>query len=192
MLMGYKRLRSASLLVASAGAVALVIAIAFARGGGASPTPPPPGVPAFADTASAPAPVFRNQFVNDAGQFWVYPYDNREGLSAEQRANNPVVNPAWEPFASCMEGAGVGVRSQAGAAFAQSDLDRLLANLNREYPDTAANRRIPVHATTEVSGNGKAFIDCANQWLTKSAQEIYEITGKPNAYYPVPTVIPIK
>lgn len=147
--------------------------------------------PVITDIASAPTPGFRNQFVNDEGRFWVSPYDDR-AMSDDAKRQNPVTNPAWEPFATCMEQAGIVVRSEPDAAFTQVDLDRLLAKLNAEYPDIAANKKLPLRFTGAATDDRSAFLICAGESLTKSAKEIYDTTGVPNDYYPVPTVTPVR
>jgi hypothetical protein len=178
----------------------VIATLAVACGGEPPPADVPTASPSSAaaptrgsgvkDLASAPTPVRSNQFVYE-GHFWVYPWDDRE-LGPAAKLANPVINPAWEPFAKCLEAAGVVARLQPGAPFGLTDLDALLVRLNAEYPDTAANEKIPFRFDAPVTDDKSAFLVCANDWLTRSAQEIYDITGVPNDYYPVPTVHPLR
>ena len=177
------------LIVASAAAGAiLVAALAF----GQSRDQYPPVIQRVED---APTPHPHNRFVSMDGTFFVLPWDDRE-ISDEQKKADPIYNPAWVPFASCMETHGLAVRSSPGTKFSQADLDALVSRLNRENPDRAANLALPFKANGTVGGTVGAFLDCGEQWLTKTPQEIQTLTGvveptlPPSAPLPARTVVP--
>lgn len=113
-----------------------------------------------AQDVGAPYPPF-NPWLDDSGRFYSPMYDDRR-LSAEQKAANPVFNPQWEPFASCMETAGVAVRAPA-ERFAQSHLDALFVRLNEENPDPEANKLLDMN--DDPGGLTGAFLVCARETL---------------------------
>ncbi|MCK9521300.1 MAG: hypothetical protein M0R74_20095 [Dehalococcoidia bacterium] len=145
----------------------------------------PRGEPVVTDPQDAPPPAAWNPFIMD-GRFYVAPYDDRH-LSDEQKVAALVYNPAWKPFGQCMEEKAVEVRADRSVPLSQQDLDRLVERLNREYPDAEKNKLIPLDPSGYVTGDAEVFLRCAEQWLTKSAKEIAEITGEPNEYWPLPT-----
>jgi hypothetical protein len=139
------------------------------------PTPLDPTIP--------PLEGLPNRFIGFQGVFHVPLWDDRN-LSDEEKAKDPWFNPSWAPFSECLAGRGLEVRADPSQQFAQADLDRLLARLNSEYPDTDANKAIPYDAKGKVEGDAGVFLDCAEAWLTKTPQEIYELTGVPNEWWP--------
>ncbi len=137
-------------------------------------------------------PLGAFQFWNPQVGFDVYPWDNR-AISGADHDKDPVYNPAWPYFETCMQASGSPVRAASQTRFAQKDLTAFVAELNRTNPDSKANLTIlqtsPARRKASVQpGTGAAravaFLDCANQWLTKSSKEVFEATGVPNEYYP--------
>src|SRR5687768_15084279 len=59
-----------------------------------------------------PAPALTFQFISSEGEFRVSTWDDR-ALSEAQKAADPSFNPAWEPFAACLEQRGVPARAQS-------------------------------------------------------------------------------
>ena len=145
--------------------------------------PPPPPAAAVTDVAKGPPPPSRNQFIDITGRFFVVPWDDRE-LSLEQKVANPSYDPAWEKFAQCAAQGGLDAKLDNSQKFSQVDLDRLIGQLNREYPNAEANKHIPAKAAGKVSGHAGAFLACAEEWLTKTPQEMYELTGVANKWWP--------
>lgn len=139
---------------------------------------PTPANPALSPNADRP-----NPFVGFSGVFHAPVWDDRE-LSDEQKAADPVFNPAWVPFSQCLADRGLEVRPDPSQKFSQMDVDHLLERLNAEYPDVNANRQIPFHATGKMPGDAGTFLDCAEAWLLKTPQEVYDLTGVPNEYLP--------
>lgn len=139
------------------------------------PTPLDPTIPPFDGLP--------HRFIGFQGAFNVPVWDDRN-LSDEEKANDPWYNPSWVPFSACLADRGLEIRSDPSQPFSQADLDRLLARLNAEYPDPEVNKQFPYHATGKVSGDAGIFFDCAEEWLTKTPREIYEITGVPNLWWP--------
>jgi len=152
----------------------------------------PAKLPVADESQVDPRPIGAFQFWNPQVGFDVYPWDNRR-MSDADREKDPVYNPAWPYFETCMQAAGTPVRAASQARFAQKDMTTFVGELNRANPDSKANFRILQTPLSERktafqagSGSAKAvaFLDCANQWLTKSSKELFEKTGIPNEYYP--------
>ncbi len=96
-------------------------------------------------------------------------YDDRS-LTDDQKANDPVFDPRWNPFACCLEQRGYGVRSSASDQVTQAHMDALLHRVNRDQPDTHANRQ--VNNGDRLAGLAGAFLDCADQWLRLTTEEV--------------------
>ena len=152
----------------------------------------PAKLPVADESQVDPRPIGAFQFWNPQIGFDVYPWDNRV-MSDAERDKDPVHNPAWPYFETCMQASGSPVRAASQTRFAQKDLTAFVAELNRANPDSKPNLTIlqtsPAQRKAAVqpgSGAAKAvaFLDCANQWLTKSSKELFEATGVPNEYYP--------
>lgn len=165
------------------------IAVVNARSG-ESQAPAKP--PASDESQVDPRPIGAFQFWNPQVGFDVYSWDNR-AMSDADREKDPVYNPAWPYFETCMQSAGAPVRASSQVRFAQRDLAAFLGELNRANPDPKANFAILQTAPAQRkatlqpgSGAAKAvaFLDCADQWLTKSSKEVFEATGVANEYYP--------
>ena len=169
--------------------VVSTIAVVNARSG---ETQAPAKPPVSDDSQVDPRPIGAFQFWNPQVGFDVYPWDNR-AMSDADRQEDPVYNPAWPYFETCMQSAGAPVRASSQARFAQTDLTAFLVEINRTNPDPKANFTILQTTPTQrkaalqpTSGAAKAvaFLDCADQWLTKSSKEVFEATGVANEYYP--------
>jgi len=178
-----KYLSAALGIVVVGGAVAMGV---WALTSSKADQPPPPPAAAVTDLTNAPAPPIRNQFIDITGRFFVVPWDDRE-LGPEQKAANPWYNPAWEQFSECATKGGLQAKLDPSKKFSQVDLDRLVAQLNREYPDAEANKQIPAQATGKVRGDAGVFLTCAEEWLTKTPRQMYELTGVPNQWWPPTT-----
>lgn len=163
------------ILAAAASSAIIAGSFAWAQSQSASGGEPPSIIQRPED---APTPRIPNRFVNWEGKFYVLPWDDRE-IRDEAKRDDPVYNPAWVPLSECLAGRGLEVRANPAAKFSQDDLDRLLERVNRENPDPAANLTIPAKASGHLAGAAGAFIDCAEQWLTKSPEEIAKLTGAP-------------
>lgn len=59
--------------------------------------------------------------------------------------------------------------------------------MNREHPNEDSNKQIARLGIRGASGSAQAFLQCAYAWLSKSPQEIYEITGEPTEWWPPDT-----
>ena len=161
---------------------------------GISDAKEPAGLPVSSDADVDPPPPLGFLFLRpDTGRFTVTAFDDRE-LSDEAKAANPVFNPAWKPFADCLaqRGLAAGVFDPKGR-FSQADLDRVLARVNADSPDRTANfalngadaaGRTALVAANPRTQSAVTFLECAGQWLTKSPEELYKITGEPSEYYP--------
>lgn len=152
----------------------------------------PATLPVTDESQIDPRPIGAFQFWNPQVGFDVYPWDNR-AMSDADREKDPVYNPAWPYFESCMQTAGAPVRAATSARFAQTDLNAFLGELNRANPDPKTNLTIlqtpPAQRKAAVqpgssAAKAVAFPECADQWLTKSSKELFEATGVPNEYYP--------
>lgn len=113
-----------------------------------------------AEDIGAPISTF-NPWLDDSGRFHSPVYDDRH-ISDDDKVANPVYNPQWEPFAECMETAGVVVRAPA-ERFAQSHLDALFVRLNEENPDPEANKLLDMN--DDPGGLTGAFLVCARDTL---------------------------
>ncbi|MCC7366331.1 MAG: hypothetical protein IT303_18380 [Dehalococcoidia bacterium] len=171
------------LVIMATGVAAILVGLVAGGLSSSADEPSPPSGPVITRTEDAPLPQFRNPFINMEGRFFVHQWDDRV-ISEEAKRADPWLNPAWEPFAGCLAGRGLEVRHDPSQPFDQDDLDTLLDRLNRAYPDPAANLRIPQRAGDSVPGDAGAFLACAEEWLTKSPQEIYELTGVPSRWWP--------
>jgi hypothetical protein len=116
-----------------------------------------------------PPPPYNSWIDPITGRFSVPEYDDRH-LSEEQKAADPVFNPRWAPFARCMEDAGYEALAPGSTRFSQRDLDLLLERVNAERPDVAANRQ--VKTGDQLPGLPGAFLNCADQWLALSTEEM--------------------
>jgi|GEM_PF-3967985 len=179
--------------LAGAGTLALLASLAigvlFASGTFAQDPPKPP----FGDERDAPTPGRSFQFIDGTvGRFRVATWDDRN-LTNEEKAADPVFNPAWEPFGECVRGRGVSLPPQAGQRLTQADLDGFVERRNAQSPrrdenlDLAAKK--PAERTAAIQArphqrDAAVFLDCAEEWLTLSPQALYERTGEPNEYYP--------
>lgn len=134
----------------------------------------PPPAAGITPVDGRPAP-----FVSYQGVFGVSQWDDR-ALSEREKAADPRLNPAWVPFSQCLADRGLKVRPNPSQPFTQADMDRLIVRLNVEYPDRDANNKL----LFEPGGDAANFLECAHEWLTKSPQQIYEITGVPNRWWP--------
>lgn len=169
-----------SILAAGAGLGAVTIASVALVSQGFAGAPASRPIASLAEAPSPPALPY--EFISSDGRFTVSLWDDR-ALSPAQKAADPWVNPAWGPFAGCMEKEGY-VLLAPGQPASQETIDALLARLNRENPDAAANRQILAQSLSRAQGEARAFLACASAWLTKSPKEIYELTGVPNNWYP--------
>lgn len=180
------------LALAGIGIIAAIIgamAVANATPGGSQA---PAQLPASDESQVDPPPVGAFQFWNPQVGFHVDAWDNRQ-MSDADREKDPVYSQAWPYFERCMQTAGAPVRASSQARFSQKDLTSFLVDLNRANPDAKANftilqtapaQRRAVVQPGSVAAKAVAFLECADQWLTKSSKEVFEATGVPNEYYP--------
>lgn len=170
-------------------AVTLAIGVLIASGMFAQDPPKPP----FPDERDAPPPGRSFQFIDGTrGVFRVETWDDRD-LTEEERAADPVYNPAWEPFGECVRGRGVELSPRTGERLTQADIDGFVERINAESPRRDENldlaARSPAEREAAVQArphqrNAAVFLDCAEEWLTLSPQALYERTGEPNEHYP--------
>jgi hypothetical protein len=128
----------------------------------------PYGGPQTEDSVPPPA---HSVWINPRGEFEVWDYDDRN-LSDEEKAQDPIVNPRWAPFAECMAERDQDVVDGSPASMRQADLDALVDRLNSEHSDTEANRRISV--AEDTSGLAADFLACADEWLNLSSEDLEE------------------
>ena len=111
-------------------------------------------------TEPPPLPAF-NPWIDDLGKFWVPAWDDRH--KTDEGAAE-VTDPRWPAFAACMEDRGhADIRGDDGD-FRQPDMDRLLAELNEDYPDGVSNKRRPVE---DFTGRAADFLICADAELAR-------------------------
>lgn len=100
-------------------------------------------------------------FIDKEGYLTVTTYDDRR-LTEEEKLQDPVLNPNWEPFAECVAGQGLEVRDDPTEPFMQAVLDRLIELVNEEGPFETATPRGLIYEGTE---NSDAFLQCAEGHL---------------------------
>ncbi len=114
----------------------------------------------FSSAADA-HPREHSLFLDKDGFIEVTAYDDRH-LTDEQKLEDPLVNPNWEPFAECVADHGLEVRADPANPYTQADLDRLIEIVNEEGPFEAATPQgLVYHGTL----NSDAFLQCAEGYL---------------------------
>jgi hypothetical protein len=140
----------------------------------------PSGQPAGVEGGSGDFGTF---FIDGSGKFVAPNWDDR-ALSDEQKEDDPSLNPAWAPFSTCLAEGGLEVRNDASQPFTQNDLDAVVERVNKDFPDREANKTIMDRGYRTAGGSAGTYLRCAYDWLLKSPQEVFELTGEPNDHYP--------
>ena len=180
------------LALAAAGLATMVIGAAAVVSATADDDPSVPKLPVSDEAEVDPRPIGAFQFWNPQVGFYVHQWDDRQ-MSEEDKAKDPVSNPAWPPFEACMVAEGAPVRVRSIGPLTQAAISAFLGELNQANPDQEANLRLlqtPPAQRGALASSGfsavkaVAFLKCADEWLTKSPKEVYETTGVANEHYP--------
>ncbi|MPZ50264.1 MAG: hypothetical protein GEU75_13370 [Dehalococcoidia bacterium] len=115
----------------------------------------------FSSLEDAPPPRQHPLFLDKTGFLEVTRYDDRN-LTDDEKLQDPVVNPRWEPFAECVAADDLEVRDDPAIPYTQADLDRLVAVVNLEGPFEVATPRGLVYTGTS---NSDSFLACAERFL---------------------------
>lgn len=107
-------------------------------------------------SGQAPTPLPHSRFAREDGIFFIPPYDDRR-LSDAQKAADPVRNPRWPAFVRCMQATGLGLGIRDPEQASQSDIDALMAEVNRAGPSYVWSPRGPLY---QASPGGDAFLRC--------------------------------
>ncbi len=99
--------------------------------------------------------------MDKAGFIEITRFDDRNIPQAEKEAK-PILNPKWEPFAACVAGQGLEVRSEPATAYKQADLDRLVALVNQQGPFEQVTLKGLVYTGTK---DADALLGCAHAHL---------------------------
>lgn len=108
------------------------------------------------DTSQCPPPPPRSHFINQQGFFELPRWDDRD-LTDDEKAQDPRRDPFWPAFVQCLQdrGVGVGVTTPDGAT--QTDIDRLVAEVNESGPAYVVS---PTGLRFQSTLASEAFLHC--------------------------------